>query len=238
MARKNPGFANKKRFFVLIGWGKIACISAAILFVWLRQAVARFAEKKTCFETYRPFFVLLCRLKFNHLGAWREFWRCCLVLGNVVASQHGRMGRLAPSRWTFTPVMGRSRSRPVSKKSARRIPSASRARKGDGKRRDRLDGARGSDGGERVWWRDPETGGLSGVARRSLVAAAAQLAFAAVAVKSQRLYDVWRGAGWGESSWRSVTHGGGRDASLAQRWSAETRGWRERRDGGSSLGDW
>ncbi len=65
------------------------------------------------------------------------------------------------------------------------------------------------------------------MARRSLVAAAAQLAFAAVAVKSQRLYDVWRGAGWGESSWRSVTH-----ASLARLWSAETRGWRERRDGG------
>lgn len=163
----------------------------------------------------------------DHLGAWREFWRCCLVLGKFVASQDGRMGRLAPSRWTFTPVIGRSRSRPASKKSARRIPSASRARKGDGKRRDRLDDARGSDGDGTVWWRDPETGGLSGVARRSLVAAAAQLAFAAVAIKSQRLYDVWRVAGWGESSWRSVTH-----ASLARLWSAETRGWRERRDGG------
>ena len=197
--------------------------------------------KTRCFRNVpatSPALHVVCRLKFNHLGAWREFWRCCLALGKFVASQDGRMGRLAPSRWTFTPVMGRSRSRPVSKKSARRIPSASRARKGDGKRRDRLDGARGSDGGERVWWRDPETGGLSGVARRSLVAAAAQLAFAAVAVKSQRLYDVWRRAGWGESSWRSVTHGGGRDASLAQRWSAETRGWRERRDGGSSLSDW
>ena len=137
------------------------------------------------------------------------------------------MGRLAPSRWTFTPAIGRSRSRPGSKKSARRIPSASRARKGDGKRRDRLDGARGSDGGGRVWWRDPETGGLSGVARRSLVAAAAQLAFAAVAVKSQRLYDVWRRAGWGESSWRSVTHGGGRERhSLGC-------GARRRGDGGS-----
>ncbi len=72
---------------------------------------------------------------------------------------------------------------------------------------------------------------LSGVARRSLVAAAAQLAFAVVAVKSQRLYDVWRGAGWGESSWRSVTQDG-RDVSLSRLWSAETRGWRERRDGG------
>lgn len=181
-----------------------------------------------------------CRLKFNHLGAWREFWVRFMALaawfpGFLGASQYGRMGRLAPSRWAFTPVIGRSRSRPGSKKSARRIPSASRARKGDGKRRDRLDGARGSDGGGRVWWRDPETGGLSGVARRSLVAAAAQLAFAAVAVKSQRLYDVWRRAGWGESSWRSVGGGvgvGGPDPSLARRWSAEARGWRERRDGG------
>ena len=159
------------------------------------------------------------------------FGKCC----GFTARANGPPGT---EQVDLHPVMGRSRSRPVSKKSARRIPSASRARKGDGKRRDRLDGARGSDGGERVWWRDPETGGLSGVARRSLVAAAAQLAFAAVVVKSQRLYDVWRGAGWGESSWRSVTHGGGRDASLAQRWSAETRGWRERRDGGSSLSDW
>ena len=186
--------------------------------------------KTRCFRNgpaTSPALHVVCRLKFNHLGAWREFWRCCLVLGKFVASQDGRMGRLAPSRWTFTPVIGRSRSRPASKKSARQIPSASRARKGDGKRRDRLDGARGSDGDGTVWWRDPETGGLSGVARRSLVAAAAQLAFAAVAVKSQRLYDVWRGAGWGESSWRSVTH-----ASLARLWSAETRGWRERRDGG------
>lgn len=75
------------------------------------------------------------------------------------------------------------------------------------------------------WWRDPTTGGLNGVARRSLVAAAAQLAFAAVAVRGQRLLEVWRAEGWGEGSWRrSEDH----PTNFADRWRAESRGWRER----------
>ena len=75
------------------------------------------------------------------------------------------------------------------------------------------------------WWRDPTTGGLNGVARRSLVAAAAQLAFAAVAVGAQRLFDVWRVEGWGEGNWRrSEEH----PTTFADKWRAELRGWRER----------
>ena len=113
------------------------------------------------------------------------------------------------------------------------------------------------------WWRDPETGGINGVARRSVIAAIAQLAFAAVAVKGQRLYDVWRGESWGESSWQrrgkkkttktmkiknvgeeeeeedDNSGGGGRaegvGSSFLERWKAEEEGWRERQSDKSGV---
>lgn len=137
--------------------------------------------------------------------------------------------RLAPSV-SVSPAVGPSRSRTASGRSARVVLSASGARKGGGKRRDgrRRDGRQTDGGDDEVWWRDPDTGGASGVARRSLLAAAAQLAFAAVAVKSQRLYDVWRGAGWGESSWRGGDIDGADSQTLRDRWSAEEAGWRTR----------
>ena len=140
---------------------------------------------------------------------------------------HNQM-RLAPSV-SVSPAVGPSRSRTASGRSARVVLSANGARKGGGKRRDgRRDGRLTDGGDDEVWWRDPDTGGASGVARRSLLAAAAQLAFAAVAVKSQRLYDVWRGAGWGESSWRGGDIDGADSQTLRERWSAEEAGWRTR----------
>ena len=71
------------------------------------------------------------------------------------------------------------------------------------------------------WWRDPETGRLNGVARRSLVAAAAQLAFAGVALAAQRELSEWRARGL-EARWR---RGGG--GTFAEAWVDEQRAWRE-----------
>jgi hypothetical protein len=71
------------------------------------------------------------------------------------------------------------------------------------------------------WWRDPETGRLNGVARRSLVAAAAQLAFAGVALAAQRALSEWRARGL-EARWR---RGGG--GTFAEAWVDEQRAWRE-----------
>ena len=85
------------------------------------------------------------------------------------------------------------------------------------------------------WWRDAETGSVSGVARRSVLAAAAQLAFAAVAVQGQRAYNAWKSEEWGEISWRGAeVEGSGAAASVEERWKAEERGWRRRRKGETS----
>ena len=79
------------------------------------------------------------------------------------------------------------------------------------------------------WWRDPETGRLNGVARRSLVAAAAQLAFAGVALAAQRALSEWRARGL-EARWR---RGGG--GTFAEAWVDEQRAWRE--PGRGRVGD-
>ena len=156
-------------------------------------------------------------------------WTGCIHLSRAApGTKKSQPMRLAPSV-SVSPAVGPSRSRTASGRSARVVLSASGARKGGGKRRDGGRDGRQTDGGDdEVWWRDPDTGGASGVARRSLLAAAAQLAFAAVAVKSQRLYDVWRGAGWGESSWRGGDIDGADSQTLRDRWSAEEAGWRTR----------
>ena len=157
------------------------------------------------------------------------FLRCGIQLSRAApGTKKSQPMRLAPSV-SVSPAVGPSRSRTASGRSARVVLSASGARKSGGKRRDGGRDGRQTDGGDdEVWWRDPDTGGASGVARRSLLAAAAQLAFAAVAVKSQRLYDVWRGAGWGESSWRGGDIDGADSQTLRDRWSAEEAGWRTR----------
>ena len=162
-------------------------------------------------------------------AAWFVFLRCGIHLSRAApGTKKSQPMRLAPSV-SVSPAVGPSRSRTASGRSARVVLSASGARKGGGKRRDGGRDGRQTDGGDdEVWWRDPDTGGASGVARRSLLAAAAQLAFAAVAVKSQRLYDVWRGAGWGESSWRGGDIDGADSQTLRDRWSAEEAGWRTR----------
>lgn len=171
------------------------------------------------------------------LGSFFCAWSGCVHLSRAApgtkittnARRKSQPMRLAPSV-SVSPAVGPSRSRTASGRSARVVLSASGARKGGGKRRDgrRRDGRQTDGGDDEVWWRDPDTGGASGVARRSLLAAAAQLAFAAVAVKSQRLYDVWRGAGWGESSWRGGDIDGADSQTLRDRWSAEEAGWRTR----------
>lgn len=163
-------------------------------------------------------------------AAWFVFLRCGIHLSRAApGTKKSQPMRLAPSV-SVSPAVGPSRSRTASGRSARVVLSANGARKGGGKRRDgrRRDGRQTDGGDDEVWWRDPDTGGASGVARRSLLAAAAQLAFAAVAVKSQRLYDVWRGAGWGESSWRGGDIDGADSQTLRDRWSAEEAGWRTR----------
>ena len=162
-------------------------------------------------------------------AAWFVFLRCGIHLSRAApGTKKSQPMRLAPSV-SVSPAVGPSRSRTASGRSARVVLSASGARKSGGKRRDGGRDGRQTDGGDdEVWWRDPDTGGASGVARRSLLAAAAQLAFAAVAVKSQRLYDVWRGAGWGESSWRGGDIDGADSQTLRDRWSAEEAGWRTR----------
>lgn len=78
------------------------------------------------------------------------------------------------------------------------------------------------------WWRDPETGGVNGVARRSLVAAAAQVAFAALAIGAQRQFETWRTADWGEAAWRGDDGIEGSDSRFRARWRAEAQGWRVR----------
>lgn len=74
-----------------------------------------------------------------------------------------------------------------------------------------------------------------GVAKRSLVAAAAQITFALAAVQLQGYYDVWRSEGWGEGSWQ--WQGGGDAATFAERWQREEQGWRlrEARPEGETL---
>jgi len=181
-----------------------------------------FASLPDLHSIWRFHFLDLC-------AAWFVFLRCGIHLSRAApGTKKSQPMRLAPSV-SVSPAVGPSRSRTASGRSARVVLSASGARKGGGKRRDgRRDGRQTDGGDDEVWWRDPDTGGASGVARRSLLAAAAQLAFAAVAVKSQRLYDVWRGAGWGESSWRGGDIDGADSQTLRDRWSAEEAGWRTR----------
>ena len=74
-------------------------------------------------------------------------------------------------------------------------------------------------GEENPWWRDPETGGVNGVARRSLIAAAAQDAVAALASARSVQFETWRTADWGEAAWRGDDGIEGW-TSLSRRWRA------------------
>lgn len=69
---------------------------------------------------------------------------------------------------------------------------------------------------------------MNGVARRSLVAAAAQVAFAALAIGAQRQFETWRTADWGEAAWRGDDGIEGSDSRFRARWRAEAQGWRVR----------
>ena len=222
--------ANKKTVLVLIGQrgrGKIACISNRFCLSAPWPAVTKKRLENTLFSKRTGHFSCsACGLSPEVQPSWRlarvlalllGFGKVCGFTGRADGPPGTEQVDLHPGDWSF----------PVAPCIQEVRASNPLREQGEERRREAARSAGRCEGDGTVWWRDPETGGLSGVARRSLVAAAAQLAFAAVAVKSQRLYDVWRGAGWGESSWRSVTH-----ASLARLWSAETRGWRERRDGG------
>ena len=65
---------------------------------------------------------------------------------------------------------------------------------------------------------------MNGVARRSLVAAAAQVAFAALAIGAQRQFETWRTADWGEAAWRGDDGIEGSDSRFRARWRAEDAG--------------
>lgn len=150
---------------------------------------------------------------------WRDVGDGAFIAGGIPrAMRHTRVTRTAAR--TLHPARAKVASN--RKPSSGAVSSRARAPRDESV----VPGAVEEDRAGAPWWRDPETGGLSGVARRSLVAAAAQLAFAAAALQGQRLYDVWRQAGWGREGWSGAA--AGPPMSFQDQWQAEARGWRDR----------